>query len=158
MIFTRKELAAELSNLQQLFRSKYKLSANGQCWLWVAAIRPDSYGQFHIRRKPFAAHRASYLLFVGDLVPGRLVCHTCDVPRCVNPEHLFLATCAENSADMVAKNRSSKGEAHSQAKLTEAEVLAIRATSGVSAQVAEKFGVDASLVRMIRRRAIWRHI
>lgn len=158
MILTRADLGEELARWQELFNSKWKLSQNGECWIWQASIRSDAYGQFHIKRRPLAAHRAAYLLFKGDLQFSLQVCHTCDVPRCVNPEHLYLATPQENSADMVAKGRSQVGEEHHQAKLTEEAVLAIRASSVGSEHIARRYGVDGSLIRRIRRNEIWRHI
>ena len=89
------------------------------------------------------------------------VLHKCDTPACVNPEHLFLGTPADNSADMVAKNRSSHGVANCKAKLTPEEVVRIRSlrTEGVSAKrIAVAFGVSYHLIDLIVSRKLWKRI
>lgn len=105
----------------EIFDKSYEIMNNG-CWLWKAGKGPKGYGYFGGRNK---AHRYSYERFIGD--PGDLlVCHECDNPSCVNPDHLFAAEAKSNSLDMVFKGRSAKGETHSQAKLTLCEVMEIR--------------------------------
>lgn len=140
-----------------LFLDKCDFSKNG-CWIWNAAVRADGYGQFHIKRKPMGAHRASYLLFVGELQNGDLVCHRCDNPICVNPAHLFIGTPADNSADMVKKGRQARGEKHGSRKLSEMDVLAIRGMAGTQLEIAKSFGVDRSLIGYIRRGDLWGHV
>lgn len=75
------------------------------CWLW-AATPPTQYGSISLNGKTYMAHRLSYILANGPIDDGRLVCHKCDIPGCVRPDHLFLGTHADNSLDMVAKGRS----------------------------------------------------
>jgi len=77
----------------------------GECWLWKGATNSDGYGMLRFRGKKDGAHRVAYTLFRGEIAPRMFVCHTCDIPCCVNPDHLWVGTHAENMRDMVAKGR-----------------------------------------------------
>ena len=105
------------------------------------------------------AHRLAWTLVHGD--PGDLfVCHHCDTPLCVRPDHLFLGTAADNLADMRAKGREARGEGHGRAKLTEAQVLEIRelVRTARHEDVASQFGVARETVSCIARRKTWAHV
>jgi len=136
------------------------------CWIWMIGDRGlfGGYGVVCINAKQILAHRASYIAFKGEIPLGLCVCHTCDVPSCVNPDHLFIGTNAENSADMVKKGRHRcrplRGEENFRAKLTAEQVLTIRARCGQTrgVKLAEEFGVSKSLIRAILSRKIWKHI
>ena len=78
---------------------------NTGCWLWTGAAVPKGYGTFNIEGKFHRAPRVSWTLFRGDIPAGLLVLHHCDLPLCVNPEHLFLGTNADNQLDSIRKNR-----------------------------------------------------
>lgn len=148
-------------NLLERFEKKFVRLSAAECWLWTAGMYRDGYGRFRVGAAGRPAHRVSYEIYVGPIPEGFHVCHHCDVRPCVNYGHLFLGTNADNSADMVAKGRKARqmGETNGRAKLTEAEVLEIRAAVGFTLmQLAAMYGVHLSLISLIRRREIWAHL
>lgn len=93
----------------QRFLEKVQMpESNHDCWIWAARTNEWGYGTMEINGKSIRAHRLSYLMFNGDLIPGKVVMHTCDNPVCVNPNHLRQGTHKDNSQDMVDKGRSTK--------------------------------------------------
>lgn len=115
------------------------------------------------------AHRYSWELHYSPIPRGMLVCHQCDNPPCVRPDHLFLGTPKDNTADMIAKGRHSKGysapglfgEKNHLARLTAIDVLNIRSQfrNGASqSQLAQEFSVGITTVHNIVHRYTWRHI
>lgn len=95
------------ATLLSRFESKYEPVPFCGCWLWAASTNSSGYGTIAIsKRKTEMAHRLSFRLFVGEIPQDKIVLHKCDTPSCVNPDHLFLGTRADNSLDMNAKGRS----------------------------------------------------
>jgi len=135
-----------------------KVKKTRSCWIWTAHKDKDGYGRIRINSRDFRAHRVAWALKNGD--PGKLlVCHKCDNPSCVNPDHLFAGTNADNLGDMARKGRSTFGEKHPTAKLTWAKVREIRKAyaSGEHLQkdLAKKFGIHTSHIGNIIHNRSW---
>lgn len=142
------------------FLARISMEPNTGCWLWLGAYDAYGYGKVTSKGKTLKAHRVSWSLFRGDLT-DLLICHSCDNRACVNPSHLFSGTYVDNNADAAAKGRMAHGEKCSWAKITAAEVIAIRgaAASGESGrQIGRRLGLQQQHVQKIVSREIWRHI
>ena len=142
---------------------------NSGCWLWNGT-QNGRYGQFNVRltqgkSQGLLAHRVSYRHFVGPIEDDLRVCHRCDVPPCVNPDHLWLGTDSDNLRDAVNKGRhvsnfrTMLGMDHPQAKLTDKAVREMRFVAerfGWSVpMLARAFEVDRKTVRRVLRGDSW---
>lgn len=146
------------------------------CWEWAAHRRGLGYGEIWVNGRNVVAHRFSFALANGPIPAGLFVCHRCDNPPCVNPGHLFLGTHDDNMADRSAKGRQAKGDTqgthtcpetvlrgseHYAAKLTEADVLVIRARYAAGATLkglGAEYGVDHSTIRRAVIGKTWSHV
>ncbi len=145
------------------FATKYVIVPSG-CWIWTAGKKGDKgkqYGKFYLKELgDTGAHQASYFLHWGPIAEGMWVLHKCDVPLCVNPEHLFLGTQQDNVTDMVVKGRQVtrplNGEENGNAKLTWEQIEVIRNSKEFNTVLAKEYGVTGSLIGQIRRGSIWR--
>lgn len=169
-----------------------KVDKSGECWLWMAHRTTGGYGRFTPRNGavPVFAHRLSWEFCNGPIPEGLFVLHNCpggDNPACVNPDHLWLGTLAENSADMIKKGRQASGarnpsrlypenvigERNGRSKLTDEQVLAIRGEYQGDARgnrhhperrrptfkdIAAKYGVSWVEIRRIVKRENWSHL
>jgi hypothetical protein len=122
----------------------------------------DGYSYVRVGCKRVGAHRLVWKNFRGAIAPGMRVCHSCDNRRCIRPDHLFLGTAADNSADMVAKGRSRMcnrpGEQNHNARLTDEHVQEIRnrwlkaeKRWGLQTVLAHEFGVSQTTISLIVR-------
>ena len=159
------ELCQSLGNMVQwdkesLF-SRTIPEPNSGCWLWDGAVI-GGYGISRLFGEPIRAHRLSWILFNRWPIPHKMdICHKCDVPLCVNPNHLFLGTRLENIRDMHRKGRANtpRGERSGSARLTAKEVLDIRADQALTQeQLANKYGVSPSTIHSIKSRKNWAHL
>jgi hypothetical protein len=139
-----------------------RVDSSGACWLWTGGHSGDGYGAITVDGRTTGAHRYSYGLNVGPIPTGMYVMHTCDVPLCVNPAHLRLGTPSDNGADSARKARRPRGSKQHASKLTEGQVLDMRAryaAGGITQkQLAVDYGISHALVSFIVTRRIWKHI
>lgn len=167
---------------QPCYRENRTTSANGyarfwdqvektpSCWLWKGWKLNSGYGETSVNGKRITAHRLSYRLANGPIPKGKIIMHQCDQPLCVRPDHLFLGTDADNTADKIAKRRHIHGSAMWwRARLTEDLVRAIRAEfrqerrpgtrSHTNATVlAKKYGVARNTIIYAATGRFWRHV
>lgn len=132
------------------FERQVTKTADG-CWIWSGAVGVDGYGKFFGDGRLLHAHRWYWMHLRGQLPSSISVLHRCDTPLCVNPDHLFTGTTADNMADKVKKQRQARGSRNGRAKLTEAIVLDARRErneAGTSfARLAAKYGVSKVAMR-----------
>lgn len=170
--------AAKLQAQIERFWSKCIPEPNSGCWLWTHATFKTGYGKYTLHNRTHYAHRLAYELHYG-VAPGKAyVCHRCDNPFCINPDHLFLGDARINVQDMIAKGRAGwdvrpfvagpkrpalRGDSHPQSKIRERDVVIMRMLSswlGVpAAQIARMYGISLSSAhRTAVKRASWRHV
>lgn len=146
--------------------SRIEPELNTGCWLWAGCIGAGGYGTASIGGKNRKAHRASWECHRGPIPPGLMVCHKCDTPACVNPDHLFLGTQSDNMADMAAKGRGKcvpqLGSANPRSVLDEDAVWAIRHMLRLEmfsqAEVARSYGVSPMTISRIATGQSWPHV
>ena len=129
----------------------------GDCWRWAGASSVRGYGHIRYMGRPRRAHRIAYLLEYGVDALALQVCHRCDNPPCVRPDHLFLGTAKDNAIDAEKKGRQvhKYGETSPNAKLSNfrAEMVRELYSSGIfkQSELAESFGVSQFVVSKIVR-------
>ena len=143
------------------FTGKYDVNDNG-CWVWNGAINSEGYpyGKLTLNNKTWFAHRVSYMQSYGEIKPKINVCHKCDNPKCINPEHLFLGTQKDNILDAVKKGRHKHcvfyGQEHPMAKLTKEDVEVIRLDNRLLREIAEEYNISISQTHRIKHNQSWR--
>lgn len=108
----------------------------------------------------------SYQIFNGEIPQGFFVCHKCDNPRCINPNHLFVGTPKDNVMDMINKGRSNYtgggyqkfGETNHNAKLTDKKVIEIRTSKDRYVDISEKYGISIGMISRIKNYKQWKHV
>lgn len=176
--YAQQRVGKPLAPLQQQFHGlseqdrfwKWVSKMPNGCWRWMGSIkrrknRPQSewHGQWRNAAGEIElTHRASWRMLVGDIPRGGLILHRCDNPRCVNPDHLFIGTQADNVADMWDKGRArpgkSAGESHGRSKLTEQNVREIRVSGDNGSELASRYGVSTSVIYSVLKGTTWKHV
>jgi hypothetical protein len=149
----------DIGNATERFNKKYQVQKNS-CWLWIGGTRLNSKGVAYPRHwtddfKSIGAHRFAYELAHGAIPKGMYVCHKCDTPLCVNPDHLFVGTHHDNMRDMVVKNRSFTGRGENKkgrAKITNQQAEEIRKMDISQSKIAVIFGVSQTTIGRIKRK------
>lgn len=133
---------------------------NSGCWLWAGAIAATGYGVVAVNGKNKRAHRLSYEAANNALLPSTVVvCHRCDTPSCVNPEHLFAGSQADNVRDCLLKDRRRGAPPRDGfSRITPEAVIAIRASSLTKDELAAMYGINRRNIQKIRNRKSWSHI
>lgn len=153
-------------SLGERFWEKVNIADPNECWEWNAYHTHDGYGVITVNGATQLAHRVAWMLSYGPIPEDLCSCHKCDNPPCCNPAHLFLSTQKGNVHDMLRKGRKSHavgcpGEKHPQSKLTEEQVIEIRALyrRGIcQRRMAEQFGVSESSIHKIIQGGNWKHL
>jgi HNH endonuclease len=150
-------------DLRERFMENASPEPMSGCWLWVGAAFNTGYGQLRVGAKTISAHRLAWELFRGLIPDGLSVLHRCDVPACVNPDHLFIGTHNDNNQDRHMKGRDARGGTHWCSKFTEDQVRQIRAQATSDERrsypaIAKLFGVTRATIRRIVVRETWKHI
>jgi hypothetical protein len=146
--------------LEERYWSKVDKGNTDECWEWQASTNRHGYGWFFVDGEPKLAHRV-----IADAkgmdTDGELVLHHCDNPSCVNPNHLYIGTQADNMRDRAERSDYSgqHGEEHGMAKLTEDEVKEIRerynSENITQVELGEEYGIGQTQVSNIVRNANW---
>ena len=133
------------------------------CWNWNRKKRYFGYGTISEDNKQYLAHRYSYFKLIGDIPEGMCVCHHCDNPGCVNPEHLWLGTQQDNLNDMFRKkrNKAPVGENNANSKIKEKDVAEIKKllkTAFTVSEIAIILKISKHIIVGIKNNRTWQHL
>ena len=130
------------------------------CWLWQGHRKKDGYGVLARGTTELKAHRVSWQVHFGEIPKGMMVCHRCDIRACVNPQHLFLGTAADNNRDrhLKGRTRTACGEATWNSKLCSQAIVDICTSLDSQAQLARRYHVAQTTISKIRKGLRWKQV
>ena len=136
---------------------------NSGCLLWEGAENGVGYGVFGRGGRKFYAHRVSYQLANNiEYLIGVHICHKCDTPSCINPDHLFAGSRSDNMKDASSKGRLKGpglfGVRCHAAKLTDSDIVAIRNDTRSCLAISRDYPVSNVMIGLIKKRAWWKNI
>jgi hypothetical protein len=143
------------------FHANYEIVTESGCWIWKGSSYRAGYGQFRYSNIIIGAHRFSFMTFKGEIPENHFVCHKCDTPSCVNPDHLFCGTVHENFKDMRIKKRNAIGAKNGRSKLTEYDIVNIRKLKvrrGDTARICRIYGICYRTYYRIRYGQLWKDV
>lgn len=153
------------NSLKSRFDKSYKINEENGCWEWTGTMHSkNGYGSIGVgSSNSVKAHKISYILHKGEIPKGRCVCHICDIPKCVNPDHLFIGTIKDNSDDKFRKGRfvSCKGEKNGGCKITESTAKKIKEMLNegkTQMEISKFFNVNYKTVFHIKHGHTWKHV
>jgi hypothetical protein len=150
--------------LEERFWEKVSVGGDDDCWEWTAA-KSGGYGRIGDGKNSLIATRVSWEIHNGEIPEGKHVCHRCDNPPCVNPNHLFLGTHDENMIDMASKGRRARkavGVENGLSKLNPKKVREIRRKYATLKytykELANTYGVASPTIISVVKRLTWKHV
>ncbi len=163
VVFTNYDKAPKYDSLKDYLFDSFDIKNSDECWIWKRSFKKFGYGNAWWKGKHHSAHRLVYEYYNGEIPFSMNVCHKCDNPKCVNPNHLFLGSYLENNRDRKTKGRNSNtnGEKNPFSKLNDNQVIDIkkRLKDGESVRLlADKFKVNYHTIHKIKIGINWKHI
>ncbi len=157
------EGSTERLSFEKRFWAKVDKGDPSDCWEWQGCFKGSGrgYGAVSLGRRMVRAHRVALALALGrELLPTEHALHHCDNSRCCNPAHLYAGDHAQNMRDTAIRHRRTalRGVQNPRAKLTDDAVRFIRESDATLQVLADQFGVDQSLISLVRLRKIWKHV
>lgn len=137
-----------------------RVDKTSDCWIWTGTINSNGYGLFKLNGKQQTAHRISYSIYINPDIGGKIIRHSCDNPRCVNPAHLTEGTTQDNVDDRVNRKRSAVGAKNFNTKLSKENVDEIRKADyskrGTASTLARKLGISHTALNNVLNNLVHR--
>jgi len=143
--------------LKYRFIGSFIKKSDKECWPWIEAVS-HGYGAMCWEGKRYSSSRYSYEHYIGPISKGMNVCHACDNPLCVNPNHLFLGTHKDNMDDKIYKKRHNHGNTHGMNKINSSivSIIRLKIESGITGRaIAREYGLTESCISKIKNFKLW---